>query len=57
MWHDDLELYSAADDRKDGAKRIVPHYTLHTCEELDVFPSWESKELNAYLSTLELRVS
>jgi hypothetical protein len=54
VWHDYLELYSEANDRIDGARSIVPHYPLHLCAELDVFPSRGSKELNAYLGTLAL---
>lgn len=51
-WHDYLELYCAAGDRRDGARCIVPHYPLHSCAELDVFPSRQTRELNAYLGTL-----
>jgi hypothetical protein len=54
VWHDYLELYCAADDRRDGVRSIVPHYPLNSCAELDVFPSRESRELNAYLGTLVL---
>jgi hypothetical protein len=54
VWHDYLELYSLPDDRMDGSRCIVPHYPLHSCAELDVFPSRESRELNIYLGTLAL---
>jgi hypothetical protein len=54
VWHDYLELYSAPDDRIDGSRCIVAHYPLHSCAELDVFPSRESRELNIYLGTLAL---
>lgn len=48
VWHDYLELY-----RDNGVP--IKTQTFRNCQELDVFPSLESKKLNSYLRGLKLR--